>query len=73
MKTKWIALLTFVGVSVGLMLLMTNTDYYMGDTVMIGAVAWNWSTLFTVMMTVAVFPVVYLILDREFKRLKRKR
>lgn len=72
-RAKAIALLLFVSTSIGLMLLMTNADYYLGDTVVIAGIAWNWSTLATVMMTVAVFPFMYLILDRQLKRMKRKK
>lgn len=72
-QAKWLAMFVFISASIGIMLLMTNTDYYFGETVLIGGIAWNWSTLFTVMMTVAVFPIMYLVLDRELKRLKRKR
>ncbi len=71
MEKTFMAFIGFILVSVSLMLLATNVEYYLGDTVIIMGVAWNWSTLVTIMLTVSVFPFAYLFLNRSVKRLKK--
>ena len=70
-ESKTAAIMLFLIASVGLMLLATNVEHYLGETVIIMGVAWNWSTLITIMLTMSIFPFAYVFLKQQFKKIKK--
>lgn len=71
-ESKLPAIIFFIFVSIGLMLVATNIEYYLGETVVIMGVAWNWSTLITIMLTMSFIPMAYFFLKSQFGQIKRK-
>lgn len=69
---KIVAVLLIIMASFWLMILSTNIDYYLGDTIVIGGVAMNWSTMITIMISISALPFVYVYLKSQMKKIKKK-
>jgi len=70
--SKMEAIIWFVLGGIGLMLLATNIDYYLGDTIVISGIAWNWSTLITIMLSMSLVPIVYFYMKTHIKKIRKK-